>query len=217
MSLTVDAWQLRTQHTFSRAPGLREQRALNKRRGWPGLDWVHALHALHRAVITAPRLCQDGVKRESPPVCSQMTRVVPRQGMLFSRLAGKNFLCTPRHHPCNLACDEKGLAQIAAFGPLQDLPHTFFALVAGEKGTCSLRTSTPDCSPNIHFKTPPLMYRYGRQCLSPCGSFVVMGLRRSSTPTHTQQPRAGSARIHNPGCPSSPQPHSHFGNRIASS
>ena len=56
---TVGAWQLRTQHTFSRTPGLREQRALNKRRGWPGL---HARPS-QRAVITAPRLRQDGVKR----------------------------------------------------------------------------------------------------------------------------------------------------------
>ena len=79
-----------------------------------------------------------------------MTRVVPRQDHVFMLTPGrKNFLCTPdpNPNPCNLAYDEKGLAQIAAFGTLRDLPHTLFALAAGAEGTCSLRTSTPDRSP----------------------------------------------------------------------
>jgi hypothetical protein len=143
MNLTVGAWQLRTQHTFSRTPGLREQRALNKRRGWPGLD----ARPSQRPLLRRPGSAKMASSEESPPIRSQMTRVVPRQGHVFMLTPGrKNFLCTPDPNPCNLAHDEKGLAQIAAFGRLRDLPHTLLALVAGAEGTCSLRTSTPNYS-----------------------------------------------------------------------
>ncbi|KAK4157477.1 hypothetical protein C8A00DRAFT_40189 [Chaetomidium leptoderma] len=53
------------------------------------------------------------------PIRSQMTRVVPRQEHAMLTPGEKNFPCTPRQRPLLLACDERVLAQIAAFGPLR--------------------------------------------------------------------------------------------------
>ncbi|EAQ86691.1 hypothetical protein CHGG_07944 [Chaetomium globosum CBS 148.51] len=61
---------------------------------------------------------------QTPPIRSQMTRVVPRQGhVMLTPCKKKFFLHTPRQGPLLLVSDKRGLAQIAAFGPLQDQPH----------------------------------------------------------------------------------------------
>ncbi|KAK3297703.1 uncharacterized protein B0H64DRAFT_423716 [Chaetomium fimeti] len=61
---------------------------------------------------------------QTPLIRSQMTRVVPRPGhVMLTPCKKKFFLHTPRQRPLLLVFDKRGLAQIAAFGPLQDPPH----------------------------------------------------------------------------------------------
>lgn len=91
------------------------------------------------------------------------------------------------------------------FGPLRDMPHHTSLPWSRVQRVPPPRVPDPAyCGGEV--PGSPLRCRYcdGANAESPGGSFVVMGL--SSAPTHTQQPSAGSARIHNPGCPSSPQP-----------
>ncbi|KAH6640730.1 hypothetical protein F5144DRAFT_482477 [Chaetomium tenue] len=79
---------------------------------------------------------------QTPPIRSQMTRVVPRQGhVMLTPCKKKFFLHTPRQGPLLLVSDKRGLAQIAAFGPLQDQPHHTSHPGRKWRATFSLRTS----------------------------------------------------------------------------
>ncbi|KAH6850973.1 hypothetical protein B0I37DRAFT_372900 [Chaetomium sp. MPI-CAGE-AT-0009] len=123
---------------------------------------------------------------QTPPIRSQMTRVVPRQGhVMLTPCKKKFFLHTPRQRPLLLASDKRGLVQTAAFGPLQDRPTTLptpgpwwsYILPSYLKQ----RIAAPE-----YLAAPSGHVPQRRQCLSPRGSFVVMGLCLPPPCPHTR-------------------------------
>ncbi|KAK4139844.1 uncharacterized protein C8A04DRAFT_15510 [Dichotomopilus funicola] len=92
-----------------------------------GLDWTHILG--EEPIFFVQGLARLGSQEgrraaKTPPIRSQMTRVVPRQVLCYVHpVQRKKILhCTPSA-PLPLGSDKRRLARAAAFGPLQNFPH----------------------------------------------------------------------------------------------
>jgi hypothetical protein len=140
-------WQLRTQHTFSRTSGLREQHP----RWWlkvarTGRTPLHGV---------------DGVKQPDPTHALTNDQGGATTRPCYAHAVQRRiFLAQPRQRPLPVASDERGLAQIAAFGPWRDLPHHTFCPGRPVKAV------PPPCVPQT----------------ADCGAHVHCGTRSSCTP-----------------------------------
>ncbi len=153
---------------------------------------------------------------QTPPLCSQMTRMVPRRGHHVMRTpARKNFSCTPGLRPLLLAHAENRLAQNCS----KTCPTTLFALVVGDCGTLSPCTSLSELAPSRYTPHP---FDPGTTMAPKSESLWVLcghGPSASLLRTHPHATAKRSQAVPEPGyiihdAPSSPQLHS--GTRIAS-
>jgi hypothetical protein len=184
---------------------------------WPGLG-------------ARPFTEQDGVKQPDPTHALTNDQGGATTRPCYAHAVQRRiFLAQPRQRPLPVASDERGLAQIAAFGPWRDLPHHTFCPGRPVKAVpppCVPQTA--DCGAHVHCGTRSsctpmapmsesswVLCGHGPASTPPCPhtrnsqgqavpGYLTQAAPAPSTPFHTRTSRTASSLISHTHSPSSP-------------